>query len=935
MWVPKSTIANTDSIYISGDTIFLRDGSGFVKFKSGYGVDIVTAGDSLTISADTAEMATQYDISGFFTLPTFTAGSVIFSNGTTLAQDNSNLFWDDTNNRLGIGTTIPQAAIETRAGIGIGAYVVGDGLTVDGNVVSGGYPFRIQNFNPSVDGASYADFTGTPTAPNYVNGLSFTVSGYSGNFQSLFKNSVGLSSLSIESGIADTYLNFNQNVGSNSWSMGLDYSDSGKFKILKYYMPSTSGNGIIIDDNKVGINQHNPTYTLDVTGDVRITSRSGTPQYAAAFDSNGKLVTTGASPGSGTVTSIATTSPITGGTITSSGTIGIDNAAADGTTKGASTYTAADFNSSSGLISLDYTNGQAASGSTKGFLSSTDWTTFNNKGNGTVTSVGLTAGSGINISGTNPITTSGTMTISGTRLYPWDSGLWVSGDLYLRTNNTGTYPTITYSGGTIYYNLPSASSGQVLKYNGTGWAAGTDNTGTGVTSVTASSPLFSSGGATPNITIQSASGSQNGSLTSSDWTAFNNKMDAFYVAASGTAGVGVVGPLDQLTITAGTGITATRSLRNITVSSTVTNTDNQTLSWSSPNLSISGGNSVALPVLPSGSVNQTLRHDGSNWVASSLLKTGSSNFVDINSWPGTVISGSKLLVNGYLQYTASGYSATSLSGQDTYGGLTGVTVGSGLSLSSGSLSATDQSITNEGYLGIATAGGTKIRGFNSSGTGTGNGVGVTASNGIVVASGGDNSNGGDLTWQLTGQASALHTLSSNGLIARTGSGTVSARTITAGTGISVSNGDGVSGNPTISQNNTYASFIAGSKTLTTSNALINFTVAGANQNITANTGTDLITPTSYGGDYDINWSAYFSASASSRNACCILTIAGSPFGPTSCDYVSTDANGHVSGSITTSLGTSSVGVSCYYDNSTGSGTSISVVDASLSIKKLN
>ena len=92
---------------------------------------------------------------------------------------------------------------------------------------------------------------------------------------------------------------------------------------------------------------------------------------------------------------------------------------------------------------------------------------------------------------------------------------------------------------------------------------------------------------------------------------------------------------------------------------------------------------------------------------------------------------------------------------------------------------------------------------------------------------------------------------------------------------------------------------------------------------------------SYGGDYDINWSAYFSASASSRNACCILTIAGSPFGPTSCDYVSTDANGHVSGSITTSLGTSSVGVSCYYDNSTGSGTSISVVDASLSIKKLN
>lgn len=63
----------------------------------------------------------------------------------------------------------------------------------------------------------------------------------------------------------------------------------------------------------------------------------------------------------------------------STNTISIANAAADGTTKGAATFTTADFNDSSGLISIDYTNGQAASGSTKGFLSSSDWTTFNNK----------------------------------------------------------------------------------------------------------------------------------------------------------------------------------------------------------------------------------------------------------------------------------------------------------------------------------------------------------------------------------------------------------------------------------------------------------------------------------------------------------------------------------------------------------------------------
>lgn len=42
-------------------------------------------------------------------------------------------------------------------------------------------------------------------------------------------------------------------------------------------------------------------------------------------------------------------------------------------------FNASDFNLASNLISIDYTNGQAASGSNKGFLTSADWTTFNNK----------------------------------------------------------------------------------------------------------------------------------------------------------------------------------------------------------------------------------------------------------------------------------------------------------------------------------------------------------------------------------------------------------------------------------------------------------------------------------------------------------------------------------------------------------------------------
>ena len=49
-----------------------------------------------------------------------TAGSVLFVDGSgNLGQDNSNFYWDDTNNRLGIGTTTPWANLSI-AGTSLG-----------------------------------------------------------------------------------------------------------------------------------------------------------------------------------------------------------------------------------------------------------------------------------------------------------------------------------------------------------------------------------------------------------------------------------------------------------------------------------------------------------------------------------------------------------------------------------------------------------------------------------------------------------------------------------------------------------------------------------------------------------------------------------------------------------------------------------------------
>ena len=55
-----------------------------------------------------ATSASFASTASYLETPTLTNGSVLFSNGTTIEQDNANLFWDNTNNRLGIGTSSPQ-----------------------------------------------------------------------------------------------------------------------------------------------------------------------------------------------------------------------------------------------------------------------------------------------------------------------------------------------------------------------------------------------------------------------------------------------------------------------------------------------------------------------------------------------------------------------------------------------------------------------------------------------------------------------------------------------------------------------------------------------------------------------------------------------------------------------------------------------------------
>lgn len=70
----------------------------------------------------------------------------------------------------------------------------------------------------------------------------------------------------------------------------------------------------------------------------------------------------------------------------------IADALADGATKGAASFTAADFDATAANISIDYTNGQAASASLKGFLTAAFFSKFNSATTTFTTGLTYTAG---------------------------------------------------------------------------------------------------------------------------------------------------------------------------------------------------------------------------------------------------------------------------------------------------------------------------------------------------------------------------------------------------------------------------------------------------------------------------------------------------------------------------------------------------------------
>ena len=287
---------------------------------------------------------------------------------------------------------------------------------------------------------------------------------------------------------------------------------------------------------------------------------------------------------------------------------------------------------------------------------------------GTVTSVGLSLPSQFTVTN-SPVTSSGTLTGS------WNNQ---TANYVLAGPTTGAAAAPTFRA-LVSGDIPS------LSY---------------VTSVTGTAPVVSSGGLTPAISMAAANTTTDGYLTSTDWNTFNNKQPAgTYVtsvavaSSNGFAGTSSGGATPTLTLT--TSISGILYGNGTAIAAA---TISAPLGYSAGTLSITQAGTASNGYLSSTDWN-TFNNKGSGTVTA-VSVVSANGFAGTSSGGATPALTLSTTITGLLKGNGTAISAatsgtdyapatsgTSILYGNGSGGFSNVTVGSGLSFSAGTLSA--------------------------------------------------------------------------------------------------------------------------------------------------------------------------------------------------------------------------------------------------------
>jgi len=521
---------------------------------------------------------------------------------------------------------------------------------------------------------------------------------------------------------------------------------------------------------KIGIMTVTPTQELHVTGNTRITG--------AIYDSNNDPGTSGqvlsstvtgtdwiTSGGSGTVTSITATGPLTGGTITTSGSIGLDTTSATGA---ATQY---DLTTVTGTTNLSITGSSSP-------------LTLNSS---TGTDVTITAGTGITLAGTsgNVTITNSSADQSITNEGQLSVGAGTAGTSIINSNTSGS-GAITFQEGA---GIDISESGDTITIDNIGMTSlngSTNGSQTFATGTASTDFNIATSGFTHTFNLPDASASSRGALTSADWSTFNGKFSLpaltsgsvlfsngttisqdnsnfFWNNTNKRLGIRVAAPahsLDVMGSSTSTEFIGSFKANGVTLETPTTGTKGNMLSLQGAGAAYYHGRDVTNDIdFLMGTSSSGMAFMGSMSNHGLDLRTNNTARIAITN-AGVVTIGN-LAGSGTRMVTATSTgqlgTATITTGTVTS---VGITNGGGISVSgspittSGSitLTATDASITNEGYTGVVASGAigfndAKLQGYNSSGTATGNGTTFEGGTGITITET-TSTNGGTIKFDL-------------------------------------------------------------------------------------------------------------------------------------------------------------------------------------------